>query len=215
MTNAIYLTTTEPYSGKSIIALGLMNLLVSKTEKVAYFKPIISSEGSEKDGHLETIAAYFKLNTAYEEMFVFTRSEVIKHINAGNESYIIDKIIDQFKNLQERYDFVVIEGTDFMGGGTNVGFDGNISIAKNLGIPTAIIVKGEDKSVQEIVETALSTTKSFTDEGVQVLTVIANKIDIEDDEGHSSQLAKPCPKDIIVTSIPRNKDLGNPTMKDL
>jgi hypothetical protein len=27
MTNAIYLTTTEPYSGKSIIAIGLMNLL--------------------------------------------------------------------------------------------------------------------------------------------------------------------------------------------
>ena len=45
MTNAIYLTTTEPYSGKSIIALGVVNLLAGKTEKIAYFKPIISSEG--------------------------------------------------------------------------------------------------------------------------------------------------------------------------
>jgi phosphate acetyltransferase len=110
MTNAIYLTTTEPYSGKSIIALGLMNLLVAKTEKLAYFKPVISREGSEKDGHLETIASHFKLNASYNEMFVFTRSEVIKHINAGNESYIIDTIIDRFKNLQERYDFVVWRG---------------------------------------------------------------------------------------------------------
>jgi phosphate acetyltransferase len=215
MTNAIYLTTTEPYSGKSIIALGLMNLLVAKTEKLAYFKPVISREGSEKDGHLETIASHFKLNASYNEMFVFTRSEVIKHINAGNESYIIDTIIDRFKNLQERYDFVVVEGTDFMGGSTNVEFDGNISIAKNLGIPTAIIVKGEDKSVQDIVDTALSTTKGFTDEGVQVLTVIANKINIENDEAIRHQLVKALPKDIIVTSIPSNKDLGNPTMKEI
>lgn len=215
MTNAIYLTTTEPYSGKSIIALGLMNLLVAKTEKLAYFKPVISREGSEKDGHLETIASHFKLNASYNEMFVFTRSEVIKHINAGNESYIIDTIIDRFKNLQERYDFVVVEGTDFMGGSTNVEFDGNISIAKNLGIPTAIIVKGEDKSVQDIVDTALSTTKGFTDEGVQVLTVIANKINIENDEAIRQQLVKALPKDIIVTSIPSNKDLGNPTMKEI
>jgi phosphate acetyltransferase len=215
MTNAIYLTTTEPYSGKSIIALGLMNLLVAKTEKLAYFKPVISREGSEKDGHLETIASHFKLNASYNEMFVFTRSEVIKHINAGNESYIIDTIIDRFKNLQERYDFVVVEGTDFMGGSTNVEFDGNISIAKNLGIPTAIIVKGEDKSVQDIVDTALSTTKGFTDEGVQVLTVIANKINIENDEAIRQQLVNALPKDIIVTSIPSNKDLGNPTMKEI
>jgi phosphate acetyltransferase len=215
MTNAIYLTTTEPYSGKSIIALGLMNLLVAKTEKLAYFKPVISREGSEKDGHLETIASHFKLSASYNEMFVFTRSEVIKHINAGNESYIIDTIIDRFKSLQERYDFVVVEGTDFMGGSTNVEFDGNISIAKNLGIPTAIIVKGEDKSVQDIVDTALSTTKGFTDEGVQVLTVIANKINIENDEAIRQQLVKALPKDIIVTSIPSNKDLGNPTMKEI
>jgi phosphate acetyltransferase len=215
MTNAIYLTTTEPYSGKSIIALGLMNLLVAKTEKLAYFKPVISREGSEKDGHLETIASHFKLSASYNEMFVFTRSEVIKHINAGNESYIIDTIIDRFKNLQERYDFVVVEGTDFMGGSTNVEFDGNISIAKNLGIPTAIIVKGEDKSVQDIVDTALSTTKGFTDEGVQVLTVIANKINIENDEAIRHQLVNALPKDIIVTSIPSNKDLGNPTMKEI
>lgn len=215
MTNAIYLTTTEPYSGKSIIALGLMNLLVAKTEKVAYFKPVISREGSEKDGHLETIASHFKLSASYTEMFVFTRSEVIKHINAGNESYIIDTIIDRFKNLQERFDFVVVEGTDFMGGSTNVEFDGNISIAKNLGIPTAIIVKGGDKSVQEIVDTATSITKSFIDEGVQVLTVIANKIDIENDEAIRQQLVKALPKDIIVTSIPSNKDLGNPTMKEI
>jgi phosphate acetyltransferase len=215
MTNAIYLTTTEPYSGKSIIALGLVNLLAGKTEKIAYFKPVISREGGENDSHLDMIASQFNLSAPYKDMFVFTRNEVVKQINAGNEAYIIDTIIDRFKQLQERFDFIVVEGTDFMGGSTNIEFDGNISIAKNLGIPAAVIVKGEGKSVQEIVDTAVSTTKSFTDEGVQILTVIANKINGDNEEEIRTQLTKALPVNVIVTSIPGNKDLGNPTMKEI
>ena len=37
MTNAIYLTTTEPFSGKSIIALGLMNFLMGKSVDLGVF----------------------------------------------------------------------------------------------------------------------------------------------------------------------------------
>jgi phosphate acetyltransferase len=215
MTNAIYLATTEPYSGKSIIALGLVNLLASKTEKITYFKPVISKEGAEKDRHLDTISSHFKLNIPYQDMYAFTRNEVFKLLNSGNEAYFIDTIIERFKRLQEKNDFVVVEGTDFMGASTNQEFDGNILIAKNLGIPTAIIVKGEGISVQEIVDTAVSTTKSFMDEGVQVLTLIVNKIDIESEEEIRKQLANALPKGIIVTSIPSNIDLGSPTMKEI
>lgn len=215
MTNAIYLTTTEPYSGKSLVALGLVNLLASKTEKIAYFKPVISREGKERDSTLEMMASHFHLSAPYEDMFVFTRNEVVRQINAGKEAYIIDTIIDRFKKLQERYDFVVVEGTDFMGGSTNVEFTGNISIAKNLGIPVVVIVKGEGKSVLEIVDTAVSTTKSFLDEGVQILTVAANKIDGTKEEEIRTKLTKALPSGIIVTTLASNKDLGNPTMKEI
>ena len=215
MTNAIYISTIEAYSGKSVIALGVVNLLVGKTAKIAFFKPIISSEGGEKDAHIDTIASHFNLEMAYQDMFVFTRNEVLRYINAGREAYIIDTIIQRFKHLQERYDFVVVEGTDFKASNTNVDFVGNISIAKNLGIPVAIIVKGDGKSAEEIVDTALSATRGFIDNGVQVLTVLANKIDAEKEETIRTQLAKALPAEIIVTSIPRNKDLENPTMKEI
>ena len=215
MTNAIFLTTTEPYSGKSIISIGLVNLLASKAEKIAYFKPVISRERNEKDGHLEMLVHHFKLNIPYEDMFVFTLSEVVKYINAGKEAYVIDTIIDRFKKLQERYDFVVVEGSDFLSRNANIEFDGNISIAKNLGIPVAVIVKGDDKSVPDMIDSALSTTKSFSDEGVQILTVIANKVDVEKEEEIKSKLNKALPAGMIVTAIPSKADLGNPTMKEI
>jgi len=193
----------------------LVNLLAARTEKIAYFKPVISGDRNQKDHHLDTVSKHFKLHIPYEDMFVFTRNEVVKHINAGNEAYFIDTVIDRFKRLQEKNDFVLVEGTDFVSGSTNLEYDGNISIAKNLGIPAAIIIKADGKSVSQIVDTALSTVKSFTNEGVQVLTVIANKIDIEQEENIRTQLEKALPKGILVTSIPANKDLGSPTMREI
>ncbi|HZB14872.1 MAG TPA: DRTGG domain-containing protein, partial [Chryseolinea sp.] len=215
MTNAIYISTIEAYSGKSVIALGVVNLLAGKMAKIAFFKPIISSESAEKDNHIETINSHFNLGMAYEDMFVFTRNEVLRYLNAGKNAFIIDTIIQRFKHLQERYDFVVVEGTDFKAINANVDFLGNISIAKNLGIPVVIVVKGDGKSAEEIVDTALSATKGFIDDGVHVLTVLANKIDPEKEGVIRTQLGKALPSEIIITSIPRNKDLENPTMKEI
>jgi phosphate acetyltransferase len=215
MTNAIYLTTTEPYSGKSIIALGLMNLLAGKTEKLAYFKPIATSKENEKDYHLETMIKHFELNAPYEDMYAFTRTEVLKLKNDGDDALIIDTIIEKFKKLQEANDFVIVEGSDLIGRSTNLEFDDNISIAKNLGIPVILVVKGEGENIQEIVAPAVATFKSFLDEGVQVLTIIVNKVDPEKINEVVDSLKQVLPTDIIITAIPHNKDLGNATIKEI
>ena len=128
---------------------------------------------------------------------------------------MIDTIIERFKRLQENYDFVVVEGTDFMDNNTNLEFDGNISIVRNLNIPAVVIVKGEGKSVGEITDIAVSTVKSFTDSGIQMLTVVANKIDNDKEKEIRSSLTNALPKGLIVTCIPRNKELGSPTMMEI
>jgi len=215
MTNAIYLTTTEPFSGKSIIALGLMNLLVGKTEKIAYFKPVISCAPGQKDNHLETMIRQFGLTTPYEDMYAFTREEVEKMRNNGSDANMIDKIIEKFKKLQENNEFVIVEGADFLGSSTNLEFDDNINIAKNLGIPVVLVVKGEGKTDQEIVTSTISTYKLFQEEGVQILTVIANKVLEQIAFSVSVNIRQKLPKDIIVTVIPENRDLGNPTIKEI
>lgn len=215
MTNAIYLTTTEPYSGKSIIALGLMNLLASKTDKLAYLKPIVSGGMKDKDRRLELIKEHFKLAQSYEEMFVFSRKKAIKEINNGNESFLIDSVIDQFKKLQENADFTVVEGTDFLDVSTNVEFDGNISIAKNLGIPAAIIINGSNRSVSEIVDLAQSTTNGFLNRGVQVLFLVVNKV-VKDQVGEIvSHLEKVLANEILITAIPMHGELSNPTVEEI
>ena len=48
MTKNIFIATTEPYSGKSLVALGVVNMLLGKARKVVYFKPIINYDPREK-----------------------------------------------------------------------------------------------------------------------------------------------------------------------
>lgn len=215
MNNAIYLTTTEPFSGKSIIALGLMNLLASKTDKLAYLKPIVSGGMKDKDRRLELIKEHFKLAQTYDEMFVFSRKKALTEINNGNESFLIDSVIDHFKKLQEKADFTVVEGTDFLDVNTNVEFDGNISIAKNLGIPAAIILNGAKRSVSEIVDMAQATTNGFLNRGVQVIFLVANKVEPSQEKEIIDRLIDVLPKEILISAIPMREELSNSTMGEI
>lgn len=215
MTNAIYLTTTEPFSGKSIFALGLVNLLASKTDKISYFKPIVTVKKNQHDRRLELIKQHFKLALPYEDMFAFTIEKAFKEINRNNEAGLIDTIIDKFQRIRENSDFVVVEGTDFAGVTTNLEFNGNVAIAKNLGIPAAIILNCAHKTVLEIVEQSLAAINSFTSEGVQVLTLVANKVESGREADIKAKLREVLDPNILICTIPSHMELSNPTMEEI
>ncbi|MGM0944383.1 MAG: phosphate acetyltransferase [Bacteroidota bacterium] len=215
MTNAIYLTTTEPFSGKSIFALGLMNMLAGKTAKLAYFKPIITGNKRDKDRRLELLAKQFNLPQSYEEMYAFTRKNAFKEINKRNEAYLIDTIIEKFNALRDNADFVVVEGTDFTDVNTNVEFDGNVTIAKNLGIPAAIILNCAERTTSEIIDLAVASSNSYLSRGVQVLTLIANKVEEGRLEEVLRRLRFVLPDSILVNAIPSHEQLSNPTMGEI
>ncbi|MFN7319053.1 AAA family ATPase, partial [Microcystis sp.] len=41
MTNSLYISTTATGSGKALVALGIIDLILRKTNKVAFFQPIV------------------------------------------------------------------------------------------------------------------------------------------------------------------------------
>lgn len=216
MSNAIYIASTEPYCGKTLIALGLTNMLSGKAKKIAYFKPVINEPPSKgKDIHIQTIAAHFELTVPYEDMFVFTRDEVLQHRSEGNTALVIDKIIAQYKKLEETHDFVLVEGTDFMGEGLAFEFDANISIARNLGIPAILIMNADGTNTDDIANNILSNYKSFADKEVQVLAIVANKVNATIQASLNALLRKRLPENVLCSTIPSNKNLGNPTMKEI
>ena len=213
---AIYITTIEPDSGKSIVSLGLMKLLLSKTAKVGYFRPIIDDcLPGEIDNHINTITSYFNLDLAFEDAYAFQRTEVLRKKNQNQEDEIISRIIEKYKALEERFDYVLIEGTSFTGEGSLIEFDINVLIAKNLGVPAIILASGKGKPLEELVGGLQIAYDSFRDKGVEVLSVIANKVAIENRELVITALQKKLPPSVIVNAIPLNPILANPSIKEI
>jgi phosphate acetyltransferase len=76
-------------------------------------------------------------------------------------------------------------------------------------------MNSDGDSADEIATNILSSFKSFADKEVQVLSVVANKVNPLLREELNAVLSKRLPKDILFSTIPINKDLGNPTMKEI
>ncbi len=216
MNKAVYIATTEPDSGKSIVSLGLMQSLLGKAAKVGYFRPIIDDFAPGKiDNHINTVSTYFNLDLKFEEAYAFKRSEVIRKTNENKDGEIISRIIEKYKYLEERFDFILIEGTGFTGEGTIKEFDINVLIAKNLGVPAIILASGIGKTLDEFVGRLQMAFDTFKDKGVEVLAVIANKVQPQNKELVVSELEKYLPKKVVVGAIPLNPELANPSIKEI
>lgn len=216
MTKAIYIASVEPYTGKSLIALGLVNLLLGKTKKVGYFKPIITQQTpGRKEIHIDAILDYFALPISYDDAYAFTREEMLQHMESEGRGEMLNTVISKYKKLEESTDFTVIEGSDFLGEGTAFEFESNASIAKNLGAPVLIVITGEAKTTAQIVSSALSALQAFDGREVQVLGIVANRVRAEQVSDVRELLAMQLPAGIMITVIPWEKGLQSPTMKEI
>ncbi len=216
MNKAIYIATSEKNCGKSIVTLGLMSMLINKTAKVGYFRPIVEDFDEENmDNHIETVINHFGLDISYQDAYAITKSKLIKKKNKGKIGEVIDLIIEKYKRLEERFDFILVEGTSFTGEGTAIELDINVLIAKNLGIPTIIIGSGIEKTLDELVDSLYLIYDSFKVKEVEVLAVIANKVQPENLELVTAGLKKSLPDNVLINAIPIILSLNNPTIQEI
>jgi phosphate acetyltransferase len=216
LNKSVFIATTEPYSGKSIIALGLLNMLLSKVKKIGYFKPVISYHPKEKrDAHIDTVISYFGLNLAYEDAYAYTREEVMKLTEAGSSDEVLETIISKYKKIEEENDFTIVEGSDFLGTGIAFEFNANVSFAKNLGCPVLIVIAGENKTTAQVLNSVHTTYQNFEAQEVQVLAAFVNKVKEEGVEELDKKLKEQLQDKISISVIPELQDLRSPTMREI
>lgn len=216
MNKGLYIATLESHSGKSLISLGLMRALLGKTVKVGYFRPIISeNRADKKDNHLETVLKYFDLPMEYRDGYAFTRQEVIQKRNEGKTGEIIDTIINKYKKLEENFDFVLVEGSDFSGEGTVFEFDENVTIAKNLGLPVIIVASGKGKTKEGLMGSLQMAYQTFVRKEVRVLAMVSNKIELDNLKIATDGMRDFLPNDVAVFALPLIDTLANPTLKEI
>ena len=216
MAKTIFIASAEPGSGKSVITIGFVNMLLCKAQKIGFFKPIINSGiGDKKDVHIQTVIEHFKLPIKFEDAYAFTRQEALQFIENESQGEMIDTVINKFKRIEENYDFTVLEGSDFTGGGIALEFELNLMIAKNLSSPAVLVISGEHKSVNQIFNECLNFLHSFRDNEVQVLGIIVNKVAPDQIEVITELLTAQITDETVLSVIPADPGLKNPTIKEI
>lgn len=216
MNKAVFVATSHARSGKTAVSLGLMNILVGMARKVGYFRPVISDPiNGARDEHIETMLSYFNLDQQYEDAFVFTRSQIERLTNQGKQDVVISRIIAQYKALEERYDYILVDGSDFFPEGSILEFEINLEIPRNLGLPTILVEAQNDLSDEELVSNISLVYKQFRERDVEVLAAIANKAS-GDLKKLRDDISLALENDNVLTAaIPANHRLDCPTMDEI
>lgn len=136
MADSLYIATTQPHCGKSLISLGITELLLRRTNRVGVFRPIISDHSADKrDKNIDLLLKFFKLPIAYDDTYAFKRSVAVELLSHGKTDDLLDGIIRKYKTLETQCDFILCIGSDFEGGGSPAEFNVNAEVARNLNAP--------------------------------------------------------------------------------
>lgn len=219
MSKNLYITATEERSGKSAIVLGIMQMLLRDVSKVAFFRPIINAPGQGKRDHdINLILSEYQLDIPYEDTYAYTLKEARELINSGQHATLLENILEKYKQLEARYDFVLCEGTDFQGKDSAFEFDLNADIAANIGAPALVVASGRKKNAEDITSLTQLTIDTLEEKGVDVVAAIVNRVSVDnntEDIVSNIRCKARCKEPLLVYAVPEIESLGNPSMEDV
>lgn len=197
MNQSVFVLTTGPGSKKSLVTLGIINAIVKKKSRVAFFYPIVD-EVTRKDNYIARVLDHFQLEVNYEESYGFERNKAVSLYNEGGKKQLFHQILSKYKNLQERFDFVVVEGVHFSSQSSSFDFFLNYEVAKNLDLPSVLVVNGEKKTVDDLADHLLIEREML---GVNPVMIVLNKTDVSAQELRK-HLNERLPSEMILVSLP-------------
>ncbi|GAB2518019.1 phosphotransacetylase [Paramicrobacterium agarici] len=186
VSRSIYITSAEGYSGKSTVALGMLDTLTHQVKRVGVFRPIARST-DQRDYVLELLLGHEGVDLSYDECIGVTYDDVHADPEAA-----LSNIVHRYKAVEAKCDAVVIVGSDFtdVGSPTELGY--NARIAANLGAPVLLVLGGregqghgerlgqaEGRTASEMRQIADLALVELHDAHATLLAIVANRADPE------------------------------------
>ena len=175
MANRLYLASLEPRAGRSLVTLGLMELLTRRLGEVGYLRPVVPSS-KEPDQRIELIRRRYDLDLTASEMAVFGSDQVAERFSEGRGEEVFKGILDAAQRLENRYPFVLYDGSEYTGSAAAIEFDVNAKIANHLGAPILAVVSGADRLPDEVLDALHLARESLVAEGCTIAAIVVNQV---------------------------------------
>ena len=177
MSTRIFIASAEGHTGKSSIAIGVLQTLTRRIERVGVFRPI-SRSTTERDYVLELLLQHDSVELDYDECVGVGYDLVHSDPEAA-----LTQIVSRFAAVERQCDAVLILGSDYTDVGSPTELSFNARIAANLGAPVLLVLGGRTSDgtvartpdgMRQIAELTLA---ELTTSHAGLLAVIANRSD--------------------------------------
>ncbi|WP_179272846.1 MULTISPECIES: phosphate acetyltransferase [unclassified Rhodococcus (in: high G+C Gram-positive bacteria)] len=204
--SSIYIASPEGDTGKSTIALGVLQMLAASAARVGVFRPIARST-DEPDYILELLVEHTTADLTYEQSLGVTYEQVHADADAA-----LSEIVNRYHEVAAQCDAVVIVGSDYtdVGSPSELGF--NARIAVNLGAPVLLALRGSGRTPDEIAQLATLCQGELRQHHAHLAAIVANRCAPDDLDAVTDALAS---VGVPAWSLPEIPLLVAPTMAEL
>jgi len=222
MARSIYITSAEGHSGKSTVALGVLDTLTHQIQRVGVFRPLARSI-VERDYVLEALLAHDGVELDYDECVGVTYDEVHADPEAA-----LSRIVERYKAVEAKCDAVVIVGSDYTDVGSPTELSFNARIAANLGAPVLLVLTGRrtdetgGRSPDEMRQIAELAIPELVTAHAGLLGIVVNRADPDQLDAITAAIPAAVPASIQaraphvpVWAIPEDAFLVAPTVAEL
>jgi len=234
--HSIYICSAEGNTGKSTVALGVLETLTRRVTRVGVFRPVARST-DERDYVLDLLLAHEAVvQLDYEEAV----GVVYDDVHADPEAALAT-IVRRFKSIEAKCDAVVVLGTDYTDVGSPTELWFNARIAANLGVPVLLVLGGRApegrghserladdaaRTPDELAQLAELAVGELTREHATLLGIVANRADPDRLDEINDAVARAARSEVAasrtetadgvhVWAIPEDRYLVAPSMRTI
>ncbi len=161
--------SSEGRTGKSLVALGLVDLLVARVGRLGVFRPV-STGSVDDDDMLELLGT-----RAGKGRHIYTGCGVTYDEVHADPEAALQAILAAYREVEAASDVVVVVGSDYTAvpDPAELGFNGRV--AANLGTPMVLVLNAHDRSAEEVFQSARIALGELAEAHATTAAVVANR----------------------------------------
>jgi phosphate acetyltransferase len=203
----------EPQSGKSVVLLGVMELLSRHVQKLGFFRPLVR-EDEKKDDAIRMISSRYHLPFPNRIRYGMTLENARTLVGEEKYDELLKRILEQYKSLESECDVVVCLGTGFHDIPPGLALDFNIAVANNLGALVAPVATGYERTPHEVVRRSSALLNLLETKRCETLALFVNRVAPERLDEILGLVAKE-KTGIPIFALPELAVLAKPTVEEI
>ncbi len=167
--HALFVLAAEGRSGKSLVALGLVDALSRRVGRVGVFRPVVH-DADAPDEIIDLLAN--RSDPPLPSAVGVTYDDVHDDADAAMAS-----VLEKYHELAARCDAVIVVGSDYSEVASPIELGVNGRIAANLGVPVVAVVSARARQQDDIGHLVDLTINELRHAHASVLAVVVNRVD--------------------------------------